>query len=35
LVRLGIGQLPEETTPPPALTALALPALVKAEARPV
>ncbi|MBX9828800.1 MAG: glucans biosynthesis glucosyltransferase MdoH [Xanthobacteraceae bacterium] len=34
LVRLGIGRLPEETTPPPALTALALPALAKAEARP-
>jgi len=27
LARLGIGRLPEETTPPIALTALALPAL--------
>jgi membrane glycosyltransferase len=35
LVRLGIGQLPEETAPPPALTALALSARAKAEARPV
>src|SRR5581483_4668762 len=26
-VRAGIGRLPEETAPPPALTALALPAL--------
>jgi membrane glycosyltransferase len=34
LTRLGIGQLPEETAPPAALTALALPALDKARARP-
>jgi membrane glycosyltransferase len=34
LTRLGIGCLPEETAPPAALTALALPALDKAEARP-
>ena len=34
LTRLGIGCLPEETAPPPALTALALPALTKTEARP-
>ena len=34
LTRLGIGCLPEETAPPPALAALALPALTKAEARP-
>jgi membrane glycosyltransferase len=34
LTRLGICSLPEEIAPPPALTALALPALTKAEARP-
>jgi membrane glycosyltransferase len=33
LTRLGIGRLPEETAPPEALTALALPALDKATAR--
>jgi membrane glycosyltransferase len=33
LTRLGIGRLPEETTPPRALAALALPA-VSAAARP-
>ena len=33
LTRLGIGRLPEETAPPEALTALALPALDKAAAR--
>ena len=33
LTRLGIGRLPEETAPPRALTALALPA-VAAAARP-
>jgi membrane glycosyltransferase len=31
LVRLGIGQLPEETQPPPALADLALPALGPAD----
>jgi membrane glycosyltransferase len=30
LVRIGIGRLPEETAPPQALTALALPALAVA-----
>jgi membrane glycosyltransferase len=34
LARIGIGRLPEETAPPVALTALALPA-VAAAARPV
>ena len=33
LTRIGIGRLPEETAPPDALTALALPA-VTAAARP-
>jgi hypothetical protein len=33
LTRIGIGRLPEETAPPVALTALALPA-VSAAARP-
>jgi len=32
LVRLGIGRLPEETSPPPALQAIALPALQSAAA---
>jgi membrane glycosyltransferase len=34
LARIGIGRLPEETAPPVALTALALPA-VAAATRPV
>lgn len=34
LLRLGIGRLPEETAPPPALRALALPAVEAARARP-
>jgi membrane glycosyltransferase len=34
LVRLGIGRLPEETAPPPALAALALPAVEAARPRP-
>jgi len=34
LVRIGLGRLPEETTPPPVLRTLALPALAAAE-RPV
>jgi membrane glycosyltransferase len=34
LVRFGIGRLPEETSPPPALQALALPALEVAAPRP-
>jgi membrane glycosyltransferase len=34
LARIGIGRLPEETAPPDALTALALPA-VAAATRPV
>jgi membrane glycosyltransferase len=33
LLRLGIGRLPEETAPPPALTALALPAVEAARPR--
>ncbi len=34
LVRSGIGRLPEETAPPPALSALALPAIEMAAAPP-
>jgi membrane glycosyltransferase len=30
LLRLGIGRLPEETAPPPEMTALALPAIALA-----
>jgi membrane glycosyltransferase len=33
--RLGVGRLPEETVPPPALSALALPAIAMAGPRPV
>jgi membrane glycosyltransferase len=35
LARLGIGRLPEETVPPSALSALRLPALAMAAARPI
>ncbi len=35
LARIGLGRLPEETSPPVALTALALPALAAAAPRPV
>jgi membrane glycosyltransferase len=34
LARIGIGRLPEETTPPPALRALMLPAIAAARHQP-
>jgi hypothetical protein len=34
LARIGIGRLPEETAPPAALHALALPAIESAAPRP-
>jgi len=34
LIRLGIGRLPEETSPPAALRALALPSIEAVRPRP-